>query len=70
MIIWVILLVLMLVLVIVVETIIIFQLSYLYKKQLVKSELLSDIIEGFDKNGKDIDKGKFIESAIGNKEDF
>lgn len=63
-------LILILVFMIVVEAIIIFQLGRMYKKQLVKSELLSDIIERFDKNGKNIDTGKFIRGSSGNKEDF
>ncbi|GAB5616244.1 hypothetical protein JCM31739_10690 [Faecalimonas canis] len=63
-------LILILVFMIVVEAIIIFQLGRLYKRQLVKSELLSDIIERFDKNGKNIDTGNFIGCSSGNKEDF
>lgn len=50
-------LILILVFMIVVEAIIISQLGCLYKRQLVKSELLSDIIERFDKNGRNMDTG-------------
>lgn len=52
MIIWMTVLVIILVFIIVVEAIMISQLGSLYKKQLVKSELLSDTIERLVKNEK------------------